>query len=73
MMKESQTPLHGNDQYEGFAIDLIKELAAMKGFNYTFKIREDKANGEKLPNGSWTGMIGDIHDGVSFTNNACSL
>lgn len=64
-MKESQAPLYGNDQYEGFAIDLIKELAVMKGFNYTFRIREDKANGERLPNGSWTGMIGDIRDGVS--------
>lgn len=67
-MKESQVPLYGNDQYEGFAIDLIKELAAMKGFNYTFRIREDKANGEKLSNGSWTGMIGDICNGVSLIN-----
>lgn len=66
MIKESPTPLFGNDQYEGFAIDLIKELAAMRGFNYTFRIREDKANGEKLPNGSWTGMIGDIREEVGF-------
>ncbi|XP_018324825.1 glutamate receptor ionotropic, kainate 2-like [Agrilus planipennis] len=60
MMKKSEPKLTGNDQYEGFGIDLIKELALMEGFSYEFKIREDKANGQKQPNGEWTGMIGEV-------------
>lgn len=73
MLKESASQLYGNEQFEGFAIDLIGELAAMEGFNYTFKIREDKKNGEKLPNGTWTGMIGDLIDHVRNAFLFCSL
>ncbi|RZB49893.1 ANF receptor and/or Lig chan-Glu bd domain containing protein, partial [Asbolus verrucosus] len=60
MLKESSNTLTGNDRFEGFGIDLIHELSLMEGFNYTFTIREDKANGKKLANGSWSGMIGDV-------------
>ncbi|CAH1176214.1 unnamed protein product [Phaedon cochleariae] len=67
MRVESSEPLYGNEQYEGFAVDLIKELAAMRGFNYTFTVREDKANGKFDNNtGRWTGIIGDLIDGVSL-------
>nr|XP_023024797.1 glutamate receptor ionotropic, kainate 2-like [Leptinotarsa decemlineata]XP_023024798.1 glutamate receptor ionotropic, kainate 2-like [Leptinotarsa decemlineata] len=61
MRVESLDPLYGNDQYEGFAVDLIKLLSDMRGFNYTFILREDKANG-KFDNatGKWTGIIGDL-------------
>lgn len=63
MLKESATQLYGNDRFEGFAIDLIHELALMEGFNYTFKIREDKKNGAYDPYlQKWTGMIGDLID-----------
>ncbi|XP_016838483.1 glutamate receptor ionotropic, kainate 3 isoform X1 [Nasonia vitripennis] len=37
--------LEGNDRYEGFVIDIIKELSAEIGFNYTFHVQEDKQNG----------------------------
>ncbi|CAH2005351.1 unnamed protein product [Acanthoscelides obtectus] len=64
MRVESLEPLYGNDQYEGFGIDLIKELSAMRGFNYTFIVREDKKNGEyDNKTGKWTGIIGDLIDG----------
>lgn len=67
MLKESQTQLYGNERFEGFAIDLIAELAAMENFNYTFHIREDKQNGAKnIETGKWTGMIGDVMEGVSI-------
>lgn len=80
MLKESQTQLYGNERFEGFGIDLIAELAAMEGFNYTFLIREDKQNGAKDPEtGKWTGMIGDVMEGVSvklkykLNSNCCSF
>ncbi|KAK9882219.1 hypothetical protein WA026_019733 [Henosepilachna vigintioctopunctata] len=58
---ESPNTLYGNDRYEGFAIDLIKALAEMEHFNYTFVLREDNDNGSKDPvSGQWSGMLGDL-------------
>lgn len=66
MLKESENKLHGNEQYEGLCIELIEELAALEGFNYTFIIQEDKKNGNKNPvTGKWSGMIGKLIDGVT--------
>ncbi|XP_050308479.1 glutamate receptor ionotropic, kainate 2-like [Anthonomus grandis grandis] len=64
MLKDSSESLVGNDRYEGFAIDLIHELSLLEGFNYTFIVQADKANGKKV-NGKWTGMIGAVIDGVA--------
>ncbi|CAG9860825.1 unnamed protein product [Phyllotreta striolata] len=66
MRVESTDLLFGNDQYEGFAIDIIKELSALRGFNYTFLVRADASNGEQDKNtGKWNGIIGDLIDGVA--------
>lgn len=65
MLKETTTPLFGNDRYEGYCVDVIEKLAKMLGFNYTFTVQEDGANGNfnKATN-KWNGMIGEIVDGV---------
>lgn len=66
MVKLSSNTLEGNDRYEGFGIDLIKELSEMSGFNYTFIIQEDFNSGypdEKTK--KWNGMIGEVINGVS--------
>lgn len=66
LVKLSSSTLEGNDRYEGFGIDLIKELSEMSGFNYTFKIQEDANSGhidDKTK--KWTGMIGEVINGVS--------
>nr|APZ81407.1 ionotropic receptor 75q [Adelphocoris lineolatus] len=64
MLKESKYTLVGNDRFEGFGIDLIHELSEMTGFNYTFRVQEDKSSGNPttLPNGTrvWNGMIGEV-------------
>lgn len=70
MVKLSSVTLEGNDRYEGFGIDLIKELSEMSGFNYTFKIQEDFNSGyidDKTK--KWTGMIGEVINGVRCNNN----
>lgn len=65
MLKQSPDNLVGNDRFEGYGIDLIAKLAEMEGFNYTFIVREDKANGVYSPTlQRWTGMIGDLLDMV---------
>lgn len=66
MLRMSSVSLKGNDQFEGFGIDLIDELAKLLGFKYKFIIRQDKANGARNPvTGQWSGMIGDLQSGVS--------
>lgn len=74
MMKLSSNTLEGNDRYEGFGIDLIKELSEMSGFNYTFIIQEDFNSGymdEKTK--KWDGMIGEVINGVIANNNLIKL
>nr|APZ81409.1 glutamate receptor ionotropic 1 [Adelphocoris lineolatus] len=64
MLKEDSRQLMGNDRFEGFGIDLIHELSMMSGFNYTFRVQEDKSSGspKTLENGTrvWSGMIGEV-------------
>lgn len=45
MLVDSITKLEGNDQYEGFCIDIIKELADIYHFDYTFIDQVDKDYG----------------------------
>ncbi|XP_017778458.1 PREDICTED: glutamate receptor ionotropic, kainate 2-like isoform X2 [Nicrophorus vespilloides] len=64
LLKETTTQLSGNDRFEGFGIDLIHELSLMLGFNYTFVIQEDGANGNfDRRTKQWNGMIREIIDG----------
>ncbi|KAG5882514.1 hypothetical protein JTB14_033315 [Gonioctena quinquepunctata] len=61
MLRESPERLIGNEKYEGFAIDLIDEIAMIEGFEYILKVREDNKHGHfDIVSGKWTGMIGDI-------------
>lgn len=41
MRKDSAEKLSGNDQFEGYAIDLIHEISKILGFNYTFRLVPD--------------------------------
>lgn len=49
MRKESHEMLTGNDQYEGYAIDLIHEIAKLLKFNYTIKLAPDGKYGNYDP------------------------
>ncbi|KAI1288492.1 Glutamate receptor ionotropic, kainate 3 [Halotydeus destructor] len=62
MKKITATPLTGNAQYEGYAVDLIEELSTLIGFRYEIKIANDNKNGAEDPPGSgnWNGMVGEL-------------
>lgn len=60
MLKESANQRLGNEQFEGFAVDLIEELSKIMGFRYQFKLVSDGAYGIKDENGEWNGMIGQL-------------
>ncbi|XP_033113325.1 glutamate receptor ionotropic, kainate 2-like [Anneissia japonica] len=60
MEKESSSTLEGNDRYEGYCIDLLKEIATSIKFDYKIKLVGDGDYGKELPNGSWNGMVGEL-------------
>ena len=51
----------GNDRYEGFAVHLIQEIAKIVQLNFTINVVS--GYGSRRPDGSWTGMIGEILEG----------
>ena len=61
MVTESTKKLVGNEAFEGYAIDLISEIAQILKFNYTFKWVDDGAYGYKnKETGEWNGLMGEI-------------
>ncbi|XP_042291738.1 glutamate receptor ionotropic, kainate 5-like isoform X1 [Thunnus maccoyii] len=60
MRKSNYQDFHGNDQYEGFCVDMLRELADILKFNFRIKLVDDGLYGAPEPNGSWTGMVGEL-------------
>lgn len=52
--------------YKGFSIDVLDALAKILGFKYNMYQVGDGKYGSVLPNGSWSGMIGELISKVSF-------
>ncbi|BFZ10288.1 hypothetical protein BsWGS_13327 [Bradybaena similaris] len=51
------------EQYEGFCVDLAKELAHIVGFNYRFQLVPDGNYGSRNAQGQWDGMVKELIDG----------
>uniref|UniRef100_A0A672M9R7 Glutamate receptor n=1 Tax=Sinocyclocheilus grahami TaxID=75366 RepID=A0A672M9R7_SINGR len=63
MFKKSDKPLYGNDRFEGYCIDLLRELAAILGFTYEIRLVEDgKYGAQEESMGQWNGMIRELMD-----------
>lgn len=65
MLKENHEDLEGNDKYEGYCIDLLKEISKILGFKFHIKLVDDHKYGEKNDQGDWNGMIKELINGVS--------
>ncbi|CAG0916801.1 unnamed protein product [Notodromas monacha] len=63
MYKKNKDEFTGNDQFEGFCIDLIKGIAEKLHFNYTFRPVKDSSYGSRDKiTGEWNGMIRELLD-----------
>uniref|UniRef100_A0A8C2TZQ0 Glutamate receptor n=1 Tax=Coturnix japonica TaxID=93934 RepID=A0A8C2TZQ0_COTJA len=62
MFRKSDTALFGNDRFEGYCIDLLKELAIILGFTYEIRLVEDGKYGAQDDKGQWNGMIKELID-----------
>ncbi|XP_071324871.1 glutamate receptor ionotropic, kainate 3 isoform X3 [Trachinotus anak] len=60
MLKKSDKALVGNDRFEGFCIDLLKELSNILGFTYEIRLVPDGRYGSQDDKGLWNGMIREL-------------
>ncbi|CAF93734.1 unnamed protein product, partial [Tetraodon nigroviridis] len=60
MRKDNYQDFQGNDQYEGFCVDMLREVADILKFSFKIKLVDDGLYGAPEPNGSWTGMVGEL-------------
>ncbi|KAM4699954.1 glutamate receptor ionotropic, kainate 1 isoform 1-T1 [Discoglossus pictus] len=62
MYKKSDKPLTGNDRFEGYCLDLLKELSNILGFIYEVKLVADGKYGAQNDKGEWNGMVRELID-----------
>lgn len=60
MLRQNHQDLEGNDRYEGFCVDMLKELADILKFKYRIRLVGDRLYGVPGANGTWTGMVGEL-------------
>uniref|UniRef100_A0ACB8FR13 Glutamate receptor ionotropic, kainate 3 n=1 Tax=Sphaerodactylus townsendi TaxID=933632 RepID=A0ACB8FR13_9SAUR len=65
MFRKSDTVLSGNDRFEGYCVDLLKELSHILGFVYDIRLVEDGKYGAQDEKGQWNGMIRELIDHVT--------
>lgn len=65
MHKKSDKVLYGNDRFEGYCLDLLKELSNILGFTYEVKLVSDGKYGAQNDKGEWNGMVRELIDHVS--------
>ncbi|KAM9321279.1 glutamate receptor ionotropic, kainate 1 [Gastrophryne carolinensis] len=62
MYRKSDKPLYGNDRFEGYCLDLLKELSNILGFTYEVRLVADGKYGAQNDKGEWNGMIRELID-----------
>ncbi|KAL1444965.1 hypothetical protein MTO96_029410, partial [Rhipicephalus appendiculatus] len=62
MDKEPSQKLVGNDRFEGFCVDLLREMSRMLGFHYQLRLVRDGAYGSRDSRGHWNGMVRELLD-----------
>ncbi|XP_072514228.1 glutamate receptor ionotropic, kainate 1 [Salminus brasiliensis] len=65
MYKKSDKVLYGNDRFEGYCLDLLKELSNILGFNYEVKLVSDGKYGAQNDKGEWNGMVRELIDHIA--------
>uniref|UniRef100_A0A8C2KVP7 Glutamate receptor n=1 Tax=Cyprinus carpio TaxID=7962 RepID=A0A8C2KVP7_CYPCA len=60
MLRANHHQHEGNERYEGFCVDMLKELADILKFKYRIRLVGDGVYGVSGTNGTWTGMVGEL-------------
>ncbi|KAF3840763.1 hypothetical protein F7725_006625 [Dissostichus mawsoni] len=65
MQRKSEKELIGNDRYEGYCLDLLKELSNILGFTYEVRLVGDGKYGAQNDKGEWNGMVRELIDHIA--------
>ncbi|KAJ3589895.1 hypothetical protein NHX12_010736 [Muraenolepis orangiensis] len=65
MYKKSDKELSGNERFEGYCLDLLKELSNILGFTYQVKLVSDGKYGAQSDKGEWSGMVRELIDHIA--------
>ncbi|TMS14003.1 Glutamate receptor ionotropic, kainate 1 [Larimichthys crocea] len=65
MYRKSDKELVGNDRFEGYCLDLLKELSNILGFTYEVRLVADGKYGAQNDKGEWNGMVRELIDHVA--------
>lgn len=69
VMAKSKGNSSGNARYEGFCIDLLREIARMVGFAYKIELVPDgKYGAYDYETGEWNGIVRQLMDKVYNSN-----
>ncbi|XP_056297576.1 glutamate receptor ionotropic, kainate 4-like [Pseudoliparis swirei] len=68
MLRPNHHELEGNERYEGFCVDMLKELAEILKFKYRIRLVGDGLYGVPGANGTWAGMVGELISRVKTTH-----
>uniref|UniRef100_A0A8C5CYQ4 Glutamate receptor n=1 Tax=Gadus morhua TaxID=8049 RepID=A0A8C5CYQ4_GADMO len=60
MLRPNHQALEGNERYQGFCVDMLKELGDILKFKYRIRLVGDGHYGVPGANGTWTGMVGEL-------------
>jgi len=52
-------------QYRGYLVDLVEALSKYAKFTYSISVVHDRQRGSLRPDGTWTGLVGELVAGVS--------
>jgi len=68
MLKKNWELYEGNEQFEGYCVDLAFEIAKHIGFKYKISIVPDGKYGARDPETKiWNGMVGELVYGVNYS------
>ncbi|KAF7701179.1 glutamate receptor ionotropic, kainate 1 isoform X3 [Silurus meridionalis] len=65
MYRKSDKVLYGNDRFEGYCLDLLKELSNILGFSYEVRLVSDGKYGAQNDKGEWNGMVRELIDHIA--------
>ncbi len=65
LRKTDRNYTNGNEQFEGFCIDLLQAIADMLGFQYElYLVPDGKFGAENTTTGEWNGLVKEIIEKV---------
>ena len=50
----------GNERYEGYYVDIVRQLAERVGFSYQLQLAADGKVGRWSKDDGWSGMLGEV-------------